>query len=322
MSRFLKDPNTPIKAINIQTLDEILASLDKDNPPKPQHNKQTIKNSAKTKNNASPKNTTKKQPTKLLDEPKDDTTTHTKTNEAKTSKTKASKDKTPSNKSTDTVLDPQAILATFDNLDNHQEFLDKFANTPQEPLYDNDKDNNRLRWLAFYYLSRRELSTHELRAKLKAKDFDDDVITPLIDEFIQKDYQSNYRCASMLVREAIRKNRGRQHIYHSLKKAKIDLQKEFGLSLDEFLAQIGESLSDGTILENEQIGASDQTVDDKATHETVDWLLLAVEARTKKYGNTLPKDPKEKNRQLRFLQYRGFELGVCFDALKLTLDDF
>lgn len=172
-----------------------------------------------------------------------------------------------------------------------------------EPLVTNDKKINRLRWLAFYYLSRRELSQHELRQKLLAKNQDPTDVENLLIEFAEKGYQSDERCAHMLVRESIRKGRGKQHIKQSLKHAKLDTS----FDVEQLLSEIDKDVVDGTILEDDC---------------TIDWLKLAVEARCKKYGDTIPLTPKEKARQLRFLQYRGFDYDVCFAALKKTLADF
>lgn len=176
------------------------------------------------------------------------------------------------------------------------------ANTPHETLMVNDRKDNRLRWLAFYYLSRRELSTHELRQKLLNKDQDPAAIETLLIEFAEKGYQSDERCGEMLIREAVRKGRGKRHIIESFRTARLALPR----SLDEMIASAG-GITHGTVLEDE---------------EQIDWLKLAVEARTKKYGDSIPKDPKEKARQLRFLQYRGFDSDVCFAALKKRLADF
>lgn len=243
----------------IQTLDEILATLDE---------------------NAAAKNTTAKQSKK----PKT----------AKPQKTHPKPLQTPINPSQTPSNSPSKLDAIIDS-------------TPAEPLFENNKDNNRLRWLAFYYLSKRELSSHQLKQKLLNKDFESSVIDKLIDEFQQKDYQSDYRCAAMLIRESIRKNRGRYHINQSLYKAKIHLENDLGYSLDEMLEHIGESLTDGTVLDETQ---------------EINWLRLAVEARSKKYGDTVPTTPKEKAKQLRFLQYRGFTMSVCLDALAMTRADF
>lgn len=104
----------------------------------------------------------------------------------------------------------------------------------------------------------------------------------------------------------MRKNKGKRHIKERLWQAGIDVQKQFDCTLDEMIDSIGAGLIDGKA---------------QSCNE-VSWLQLAVEARTKKYGNDLPKSPKDKARQLRFLQYRGFETGICFDALGMTMADF
>lgn len=174
-----------------------------------------------------------------------------------------------------------------------------------ESILQNDRATNYMRWLAFYYLSNRELSAHQLREKLLAKGCDAAAVGALVQEFAEKGYQSDERCAYMLIRESVRKARGKQHIKKLLGDAKLALPD----TLDELIARADiDSITDGTILQDRTEGG-------------VDWLALAVAARCQKYGNTLPDSQKDKARQLRFLQYRGFELGVCFDALKCTLDD-
>lgn len=214
------------------------------------------------------------------------------------------------NKTNDNHILPNDIWTAVD-----QHTLSALKNVAIEPIYQNDQKINRLRWLAFYYLSNRELSQQQLRQKLLNKDCDPQTVADLLDEFATKGYQSDERTAFMLIRESIRRGRGKRYISQALKNTGIQLP----YSLDELIqmADIA-NLSDGTILEN-QLKSNDNMNDEQKNE--VNWLALAIEARCKKYGNTLPKDQKEKSRQLRFLQYRGFEMSVCFDALKYTLDD-
>ena len=47
----------------------------------------------------------------------------------------------------------------------------------------------------------------------------------------------------------------------------------------------------------------------------VDWYELAKEARVRKFGEALPDDPKEKNKQIRHLQYKGFTMDMIFETL-------
>ncbi|TPW39323.1 hypothetical protein FKD06_25170 [Serratia sp. SRS-8-S-2018] len=42
---------------------------------------------------------------------------------------------------------------------------------------------------------------------------------------------------------------------------------------------------------------------------------LAKEARVRKFGEMLPTDPKDKNKQIRHLQYKGVAMDMIFEAL-------
>lgn len=202
-----------------------------------------------------------------------------------------------SKKQTDT---PQS----FDGLDltkiGNQALAQVLQNTAKEQLVNLDRKENYLRWLAFYYLSKREHSQTELKTKLLAKGCEPAAVDGLLQEFAKKGYQSDERTALMVVKEALRLGKGKRHIEQKLWQYRLDLP----YTVDELIAMSGAGL------------------DEALESEEMDWLKLAVEARCKKYGNTIPKDPKEKARQLRFLQYRGFDTDICFDALKMDLTDF
>lgn len=47
----------------------------------------------------------------------------------------------------------------------------------------------------------------------------------------------------------------------------------------------------------------------------IDWYVLAKEARVRKFGEALPSDSKEKNKQIRYLQYKGYTMDMIFEAL-------
>jgi regulatory protein len=57
-----------------------------------------------------------------------------------------------------------------------------------------------------------------------------------------------------------------------------------------------------------QKGLSDDAIDEavKTGEDAPDFLALARAARARKFGPGIPKDRKERARQARFLQYRGF----------------
>lgn len=275
----------------IQTLDEILAQMGqpvcaKTSAPKTTHTTNTTPLGSLAKQSPEHKQPSPKSPSSRLDCRNKDI------------KTKHSKQKKR------TVIDTAPTLKEDIPMDSAMSAL--LQDVAIEPLVLPDKQENRLRWLAFYYLSRQELSQKELRQKLLDKDQNGEKVEALLIEFAEKGYQSDERCAYMLIREAIRKGRGKRHILESFREHGISLPD----SLDELIAKADiDSLKDGTVL------------DDAADDAEIDWLKLAVEARSKKYGDTPPKDPKDKARQLRFLQYRGFDMDVCFDALKFSLQD-
>ncbi len=144
----------------------------------------------------------------------------------------------------------------------------------------------RLRSTAFALLAKREHSRQELKSKLLLYGASPEELEPLLAELTSNDYQSDERMAGMLVRANMRKGRGPARIQQELKKHHIEAE-----------------------LAEEDI-------------EQVNWLQQAMELRMRKFGEELPTEQKEKARQVRFLQYRGFNLDICFKAItKNSLDD-
>ena len=210
-------------------------------------------------------------------------------------------DTTATTTSTHRVVDSQT--------DNLPAALKAYLRTPEQRQAEIDeiKAESRLRWLAFYYLSRREYGKAELKQKLIDKEQAPDKIDALLDEFEEKGYQSDYRTTLMLIRENIRKGRGRGRIKQEFYRKKIALPSNIDELIDMANAESEEF--------REFVGDSaDNLVDG------IDWLKLAVTARTKKYGDDIPTEQKDKAKQLRFLQYRGFQSDICFAALNYTLD--
>jgi regulatory protein len=143
----------------------------------------------------------------------------------------------------------------------------------------------RLRGLAFAMLGRREHSGQELAQKLHELDADPVEVAALMEEFQSQNYQSDQRMAEMIVRSNVRKGRGPARVKQTLRERHVDLT-----------------------LAVEQI-------------EETDWLALARDLRIKKFGPALPSDHKEKARQMRFLQYRGFDGHVCGKAIQSNGDE-
>ena len=60
---------------------------------------------------------------------------------------------------------------------------------------------------------------------------------------------------------------------------------------------------------------------DKAKDDGPDFVSLARAAKVRKFGPDLPKDWKERSRQARFLQYRGFSTDHIRAVLEGLPDD-
>lgn len=178
------------------------------------------------------------------------------------------------------------------------------------------KADSYMRWLAFYYLGRREQSQHELREKLLAKDCDPESVELLLQEFIEEGYQSDERMTSALIKEGIGKKYGTIRIYQNLKKHGLTTIKSAS-QINTWIEEHSEFFNDLIVNDIEK---DEESEEDLNENYEVDWLTQAVEARVRKYGDMIPSEPKEKARQLRFLQYRGFDMGICFEALKHNLN--
>ncbi|MDE2421343.1 MAG: regulatory protein RecX [Gammaproteobacteria bacterium] len=161
------------------------------------------------------------------------------------------------------------------NIDETPESLEHASTNSPKP----HPTGAKLRGIAFAMLGRREHSEQEFKQKLLDLDADPDEVAALIKEFKTSQYQSDQRMAEMIVRANVRKGRGPARVKQTLRERSVDLE----------LAQ--ENLAD------------------------TDWLTLARTLRVKKFGTELPTDPKEKARQLRFLQYRGFDMQTCIQAI-------
>ncbi|NAR18815.1 regulatory protein RecX [Acinetobacter haemolyticus] len=143
----------------------------------------------------------------------------------------------------------------------------------------------RLRSYAFALLTRRDYSQAELTEKLNQYAIDPNEVAILVTELAEKNYQSDQRVAALTLSSQIRKGKGLQRIKQALKAKQLDAEL------------IAEQL------------------------EEVDWLDQAYQLKVKKFGEDVTKDPKLKAKQIRFLQYRGFDMGVILKAIARTSEE-
>lgn len=135
---------------------------------------------------------------------------------------------------------------------------------------------------AMDFLARREHSRDELLQKLQKSGFDENVALDAIEELAKEGLQSDRRFVESFVQSRIRQGKGPMRI-------RADLS---------------------------QRGVRDPVIHEALSEADADWSALAIEVRRKKFGDDEPVDLKDKARQMRFLQYRGFES----DQVRAALD--
>ncbi len=138
---------------------------------------------------------------------------------------------------------------------------------------DRSRDPRAARRKAMDLLARREHSKHELLEKLQKAGFDENTALDAIEELKDEGLQSDRRFVEAFVQSRVRQGKGPMRI-------RADLS---------------------------QRGVRDPVIHEALSEADADWSLLAIDVRRKKFGDDKPVDLKDKARQMRFLQYRGFE---------------
>ena len=121
-------------------------------------------------------------------------------------------------------------------------------------------------------LARREHSTQELRDKLLTRGFEDDEIVPALQTLSREGLLSDERFTESFIHSRMERGSGPVKIRAELR----------------------------------QRGVADEIITNWLDERDRVWLERAESVRCKKFGSALPVDYKEKARQARFLQYRGF----------------
>jgi regulatory protein len=132
----------------------------------------------------------------------------------------------------------------------------------------------RIRHKAMDLLSRREHSVDELFQKLLVRDYSADEISQTLEELINDNLLSNERFCEDFVRAKIAKGYGPVKIRQEL----------------------------------QQKGISSAMISDYLNQSDEVWLDHLSQVKIKKFGQEAPQDLKQKAKQMRFLQYRGFSI--------------
>ena len=130
-----------------------------------------------------------------------------------------------------------------------------------------------IRKKAMDFLARREYGQMELIKKLSDKGYDRRIVEQETQTLTEERLQSDDRFAEAFVQSRINQGKGPVRI-------RLDLG---------------------------QRGVSDAVIEMAIQDSAADWHGLAREVRQRKFGQTEPADFKAKAKQMRFLQYRGFE---------------
>ena len=158
---------------------------------------------------------------------------------------------------------------------------------------DDDRFSNPIeaRKKAMDYLARREHGRTELINKLTKFGFDASVADDAVAQLIDDGLQSDTRFAEAFIRSRITQGKGPAKI-------RADLRER---------------------------GLRDGVIDAGIENAQQDWIALALDVRLKKFGLEQPADFKNKARQMRFLQSRGFEsdqIQVAVAADGVSSDKF
>jgi regulatory protein len=130
-------------------------------------------------------------------------------------------------------------------------------------------------------LARREHSRLEVERKLGARGFAEDIIASTLDALEESGELQSARFTASFIRARAAKGQGPSRIRAELAERGIDRDQAAALMRDA----------------------------------DIDWAAIAISVRDKRFGSRRPTDFKERARQARFLEYRGFDRGQIGRAL-------
>jgi regulatory protein len=139
---------------------------------------------------------------------------------------------------------------------------------------------------ALTLLARREHSVRELTSKLAARGFATDVLAAVIGNLERTGALAEARFTEAFVRSRVARGQGPHRIRAELA----------------------------------QRGVADDEIEEALRAADVDWREAIRGVRRKRFGSALPHDFRERARQARFLEYRGFDAAQVRAALELDGD--
>lgn len=144
------------------------------------------------------------------------------------------------------------------------------------------KTGESLKAYCYWLLARRDYAKNELIERLQRYAADPEEAVALAEEMESRDYVNDGRVAKLLFSSEVSKGRGPRKIAEVFKSKKLDMD------------HLGDAVAEN------------------------DWVKVAYELKVRKFGKVVAKDPKEKARQIRFLQYRGFDFDVISKVISIN----
>ena len=151
----------------------------------------------------------------------------------------------------------------------HEEISDLLSDSGMDRYFDPAAARKK----AMGFLARREYGQTELVRKLTNKGYDRSMAEQAVVKLSEEGLQSDQRFADSFIQSRINQGKG-----------PVRVRMDLG-----------------------QRGVDDATTEHALSQARADWRELARDARHKKFGSRKPVDFKAKAKQMRFLQYRGFE---------------
>jgi regulatory protein len=139
---------------------------------------------------------------------------------------------------------------------------------------------------ALSLLARREHSRDELLRKLEARGFAAGVVAAAVAALERTGALAQARFTESFVRSRVARGQGPRRI-------RVELA---------------------------QRGVAEAEIEDALAAAAVDWLTAVRAVRRKRFGAQLPRELRERARQARFLEYRGFDAAQVRAALELDGD--
>ena len=146
-------------------------------------------------------------------------------------------------------------------------------------------DARAVRLFALEALARRDYASEDLRLKLLGKGYDAAVVAPLLDALRAEKLLDDRRYMENFVAYHAARGQGPLRIHQELRRHGLQ-----GAAVEEYLAAYP------------------------------DWIALLRQVRQKKFGAALPADYVERQRQARFLGYRGFTSAQIRMALGFDVE--